>query len=150
MSIWPEFADQILAGSKRVEFRRRPPRANTEYVVIYATAPVGKVVGFFRVREIEEAQPSELWSQYGNIAGIDAERFSNYFDGVSSGCAIHVDYACALLEPVSLDLIARGITPPQGLRYLDPVLFSRLFSTSNVRPISRPKRFATPLPKPRR
>ncbi|WP_369009144.1 ASCH domain-containing protein, partial [Escherichia coli] len=45
LSIKPEFAEKILNGTKRFEFRKgifKNPQIST--VVIYATMPLGKVV----------------------------------------------------------------------------------------------------------
>ena len=53
LSIKPEFAEKILNGTKRFEFRKgifKNPQIST--VVIYATMPLGKVVGQFRIESI--------------------------------------------------------------------------------------------------
>src|SRR5690606_16414773 len=40
MSIRPEYAERILAGTKRIEFRKRPLASDITDVIVYATTPV--------------------------------------------------------------------------------------------------------------
>lgn len=50
LSIQPEYAEKILNGTKRFEYRKAVTRnESVRTVVIYATMPVGKVVGEFEV-----------------------------------------------------------------------------------------------------
>ena len=44
LSIKPEFAEKILNGAKRYEFRKQAFAQPVEAVVLYATKPVGKIV----------------------------------------------------------------------------------------------------------
>ena len=64
MSIRPQFAAAILDGSKRVEFRKRPLAADIGTVVIYATKPVGAVLGEFVVDGQAVGKPEELWVRF--------------------------------------------------------------------------------------
>ena len=75
MSVRPQFAAAILNGSKRVEFRKRPLVADIGTVVIYATAPVGAVVGEFGVVGQVVGTPEDLWARFAEVAGIDREGF---------------------------------------------------------------------------
>jgi predicted transcriptional regulator len=77
MSIHPEFVRLILNGNKKVEFRKIRFSMNISYVVIYATLPIKKIVGYFEVKNINTASPDELWRSYENIAGIEKERFGS-------------------------------------------------------------------------
>lgn len=67
LSIKPEFAEKILNGTKRFEFRKgifKNPQIST--VVIYATMPLGKVVGQFRIESILSDEPESLWKRRKN------------------------------------------------------------------------------------
>ena len=56
LSIKPEFAEKILDGTKKFEFRRRVhTRPEVKSVIIYATMPVGRVIGEFSIERIELA-----------------------------------------------------------------------------------------------
>ena len=62
LSIKPEFANKIFNGSKKFEFRRlvfKNKSVNT--VVVYASAPVSKVIGEFDIEQVLKLELSELW-----------------------------------------------------------------------------------------
>ncbi|SUF92800.1 bacteriophage protein [Salmonella enterica] len=71
LSIKPEFAESILEGEKRFEFRKTIFRnKDVKTVVIYATMPVGKVIGEFDIADILSSEPSDLWKATKKYAGI--------------------------------------------------------------------------------
>lgn len=116
LPIRPEFAGAILAGTKRVEFRKAPFRRQVSYVVIYASTPVQRVVGWFRVGDVDSGTPSELWSRHARHGGIAAEAYDAYFGGREAAVAIGVEDVTVLARPVPLS--ALGVTVPQSFRYL--------------------------------
>ena len=118
LSIHPEYADAILDGSKRVEFRKPPFPRDVTHVVIYATSPVQKVVGWFQVDTTEETSPSELWKKYSSVGGIARSAFGAYYQGRSKAVAIHVSDTTKLHKPVALSRLGRRLAPPQNFRYL--------------------------------
>ena len=53
LSIRPEFAEKILDGRKRFEFRRTIFRdTNVTKAIIYASRPVCRVIGEFEIEEV--------------------------------------------------------------------------------------------------
>lgn len=119
MSIRPEFARAILAGTKRVEFRKRRLADNVTHVVVYATAPVSAVIGAFRVAGQDTRAPHALWNEFADVAGIDRPRYLEYFDGRDLATGILVGDVLVSPEPVRLE--AAGLRrPPQSFQYLDP------------------------------
>ena len=52
LSIHPEFADRIFDGSKTIELRRISLPPELKHVVVYSTAPVMKIVGYFDVDDL--------------------------------------------------------------------------------------------------
>ena len=75
LSIHPEFVERIVDGSKTIELRRISLPAELRHVVVYATAPVMKIVGYFDVEEIVQDSPANVWRDYCGVAGIDKKRF---------------------------------------------------------------------------
>jgi len=126
MSIHPRYADQIMDGTKRVEFRRCRFASDPQFVVIYATAPVSKVIGLFEVDGVEEAPPAELWNRYHAVAGIPAGAYNDYYRGAERGVAIRVGRVRSLLEPLELSAVIGNSPPPQSFRYLGRELFERI------------------------
>lgn len=119
LSIKPEYAEKILSGEKRFEFRKaifRDERVST--VVIYATKPIGKVVGEFRVSSVIEAEPSTLWRRTAHAAGISSQYFDEYFSGRSRGYAIVVGKPKRYRKPRELKTVHPRAVPPQSFCYV--------------------------------
>ena len=65
LSIRPDYVELISGGVKRVEFRRRPFARDVARIVIYATGPVKKLVGFCEAEKLVEDTPAARWARYG-------------------------------------------------------------------------------------
>lgn len=128
LSIHPRFAEAILSGEKRVEFRRTRFSRNVSHVVIYATKPVGKVVGWFEVAGIESRHPDELWGKFQHCGGIAEPDFRAYYSGRSTGHAIRVRKTCRLPKAAPLKAVCRDLRPPQSFAYLRPGSARRLLN----------------------
>lgn len=119
LSIKPEYAERILNGEKRFEFRRAIFRnKNVTGVVIYATLPVGKVVGEFKIARVLQASPAKLWQATSHAAGISREYFTNYFRGRSRAYAIEISTYHRYARPKPLERVIPGATPPQSFCYV--------------------------------
>jgi len=117
-SIKPKFAEKILSGEKKYEFRRAIfKNPDIKSVIIYASSPVQKVIGEFDVNQILKLHPDFLWEKTSGGSGIDKAYFDEYFKDRELGFAIKVNnpkrYDCPQ------DLISLGVkTPPQSFCYL--------------------------------
>ncbi|WP_130619824.1 ASCH domain-containing protein [Dyella amyloliquefaciens] len=119
LSIKPEYAEKILAGEKRFEFRKAVPKAEgLKTVVIYATKPVGKVVGEFEVEGILSGRPRVMWSLTSGFAGITRKFFNEYFRGRDTAYAIKVKRAKRYEEPLDLGAVVSSGVAPQSFCYL--------------------------------
>lgn len=117
ISLDSRHAENIFAGSKQVELRRRNMHIAPGTIVwIYVTLPIGAIIGRVKVVEIHASSPSELWQRFGEISGLSKIEFFDYFNGVSKGVALVLENAERLCRSFSLeDLreIANGFQPPQ-------------------------------------
>lgn len=119
LSIKPEYAESILTGKKRFEFRKSIFRnKDVKTIVIYATMPVGKVIGEFEVDDIIYLEPSELWTTTKKYAGITRGFFDEYFSERTKGFAIAVKNPKRYEEPILLNDMIPGAVPPQSFRYI--------------------------------
>ena len=118
LSIRPQYAEEILAGRKRVEFRRRPLPREVTRVVIYATAPVARVVGAFEIEAIDSTTPSEAWQHYHQVGGIGQEAFDSYYDGTDTAHVIRIGDVEIAQAPFALSEIDGSLRPPQSFMYL--------------------------------
>src|SRR5262245_39004709 len=91
LSVKPRFAEAILDGEKKFEFRRAVFRdPGVERVVLYASSPVQRVIGEFEVESIVAMDPESLWQHTETHAGIKKEYFDEYFAGRELGFAVAV------------------------------------------------------------
>lgn len=116
LSIKPEYAEKILNGTKRFEYRKAVPRnESVRTVVIYATMPVGKVVGEFEVGGVLCEKPKDLWKRTKEASGITREFFDSYFDGREQAMAIAVKKPKRYATPKNLKDVSGSLTPPPVL-----------------------------------
>jgi len=118
LSIRPRFARAIMAGDKRVEFRRSSIRRRPFYAVVYATSPVRRVLGYFKVAYLVQDSPSLLWQKFGPQGGLNYNEFSQYYRGARQGTAIGVSLVVTFCKPVSVSCIWPSFRIPQSFSYL--------------------------------
>lgn len=118
MSIRPEFAEAILSGKKRFEFRRVAFARRVDVVIIYVTVPVKLVVAEFHVRRIIRKRIAELWRLTRSFAGIDAACFRSYFSGRDYGWAIEIGKIRRYRTPVC-PMRKFGVRAPQSFAYIN-------------------------------
>lgn len=114
IAIRPCYADAILNYSKLVEFRKRVLAGNVQHIVIYTTSPVQLIVGTFKVAGVHRGTPSELWTDLGEIGGIEKSAYDSYFQGSSSAFGLLVEVARRLPKPVPLAVLGENVAVPQG------------------------------------
>jgi len=119
LSIKPEFAEMIFAGTKKFEFRRSVfKNSEVRTVVVYASSPVQKVIGEFEIETIIEDEPEALWQQTSKYAGISKDFFLSYFSNKASGYAIQIKKTTRYEKALCLRTDFNA-TPPQSFMYLD-------------------------------
>ena len=128
LPIKPRYARPILDGLKRVEFRKRRFARDPSHVVVYASSPVKKVVGFFEVSDLEAAPVQDLWERYESGGAIRAGDFFAYYGDGREGFAISVGRVTVLEKPLGLAELGLGERPPQNYAYVEPEVLERLGS----------------------
>lgn len=119
MSIKPQFAEEILAGTKLVEFRKRRLAPDVTTVMIYSTMPVGRLVGVFDVAGYDVGSPTAIWERHKHHAGISRSGYRDYYRGHASAVAIEVADARRLARSLLLSELDAGLRPPQSFCYLE-------------------------------
>lgn len=120
LSIHPEFVDKIKSGEKKFEFRTRVPVsiAADPLVAVYATAPTGAVVGYFRVGSVLSLPPTALWERTKEAAGIARGRFRAYFKGRGTAYALEIAEWHEFAHNCSLETLRGSPVPPQSFATL--------------------------------
>jgi len=121
ISIKPQFAEAILSRIKSVELRRRIPNTlRGTRLWIYATRPVGSVVGTALVTDIIRGAPDDIWSAYKNEVGISRDAFFAYYKDANEAIALTLGNV-QRRHPISIDQLRKlwdGFHPPQVLAKL--------------------------------
>lgn len=118
LSIKPEFAEKIFEGTKMYEFRRSLfKNSSVKSVIVYASAPISKIIGEFEIEEVLYKKIDDLWAETKEYSGIHKSFYLSYFEGKDSGYAIKVkktkkykSYYCIKEK--------YGISPPQSFAYV--------------------------------
>ncbi|MFC1994303.1 ASCH domain-containing protein [Chloroflexota bacterium] len=120
LSIKPKYAEAILEGRKLFEFRKSIFKHHSvERVYLYATMPVGKVVGSFKVGEIIRREPKLLWKELGRLSGISKSEFFKYFEDSDIGFAIEIRDLEVWQIPVNPRPFLADFKPPRSYKYID-------------------------------
>lgn len=120
LSIKPKYADLILAGSKRVEFRRSWAVQAVSVIVLYSSSPIQKIVGMVEVEEVIFSSPSALWKICTeNGGGLTRKELRSYFSGKSKGVAVMLGKVFLPAKQVEPTDVISNFIPPQSFRYLD-------------------------------
>lgn len=120
LSIRPEFAEKILLGQKLYEFRKVLPKVpGIKTIVIYATLPLGKVVGEFDIAEILSDTPKNIWQETADVSGITKRFFNEYFEGKEVAHAIKVKKVRRYSSPKELSSILASGIAPQSFCYIN-------------------------------
>jgi predicted transcriptional regulator len=117
LSIKPEFASAIFTGVKRYEYRRSIFKRSVKRIVVYASAPISKVIGEFEVGELLCHDVEELWRRTGEHGGVSRDVFTAYFKGKQRGYAIEVRNPSVYERP-HCPRVAYGKLPPQSFAYI--------------------------------
>ncbi len=119
LSIKPEYAEKIFSGEKKYEFRKTIFKNQLiQTVVVYATMPVGKIVGEFEIKQIHRDEPKKIWKKTKKYSGIDKSFFNEYYQGKNYAIAIEVDKPRLYDKPVNPKEQNESFVAPQSFKYL--------------------------------
>jgi len=119
LSIKPEFADKILSGEKRYEYRKQIFKQNVDTVLLYSTKPVGKIVGEFKVEKIVSGSNISLWEETKKYSGISWDFFNAYFSGRNKCFAIKIGTVKKYDTFIDPYLCFSNFVAPQSYKYIN-------------------------------
>ena len=111
LSIKPEFAEKILSGEKRYEYRKKLCQKNVNKIYIYATLPVKKIIGEAEVIKKLKMKKHDLWEETYLYSGISKEFFESYFKKQEYACAYQIGIVKKYNAPVSLECVGLKHAP---------------------------------------
>ncbi len=118
LSIKPEFAEKILRGEKRYEFRRKLCQKEVDKIYIYETSPVKRVVGEAVVIEKLQGDKEMIWERTKDFAGVTREGFEQYFADMKTAGAYCLGKVTAY--EIAKNIKSFGISAaPQSFVYVE-------------------------------
>ena len=120
LSIKPKYVEAIINGQKTYAFRKVIFKKNQVNIVyIYSTSPIKKIVGAFRIGDIIEDRPEDLWKRLNGVSGMDKQDFFNYFENTERGFAIEIKNVEKFEDPLDPTEAIPNFVPPQSFRYIN-------------------------------
>ena len=124
LSLKPYYADLIFADCKKAELRKRIASGiEGRDVFVYVSSPVKHLRGGFRVGEVWQGSPEEIWNEVSEIAGVDKQGFDTYYAGREIAYALQVTDVWEYENPVDLNKLRNrfsNFSVPQSWRYVKP------------------------------
>lgn len=118
LSIKPQFVNEIVAGRKRYEFRKRGFKKRVDKVYVYASSPVCRIIGEFLLGNVLEGAPDRIWSLTSAQAGISKEYFDEYYDKRPIAYALEIKSFVTYKNPINPYETIAEFTPPQSFCYI--------------------------------
>ncbi len=118
LSIKPQYVEDILSGKKKYEFRKVRCKQDVGKIIIYATAPIKKIVAEAEVEEILEGSISDIWNITRNFSGISYSFFKQYFKGKDRAIAYKLKNIVEYEHPRTLSDYGLSIAP-QSFVYIN-------------------------------
>ncbi len=121
LSIKTEYAQKILSSEKLFEFRGWIWKKDVNYVYIYASGEIKKIVAKFKIDKILEDTPNNIWSIAKDKAGVSKELYYSYVESYNYNkiFAIKIDNLKILDRNKYISLIDLDIkNAPQKFKYL--------------------------------
>lgn len=119
LSIKPIYAQAIIAGTKKVEFRKKIFKREVEKIFIYSSMPKKMIVGYFTISEIIEDTPTNLWKKFNKVGGISEKDFFEYYKNVEKGFSIKIDKVVKFEEEIEPSEFIEEFCAPQSYIYIE-------------------------------
>ena len=113
ISIKPVYSRQILAGTKKYEFRKQVMKP-VDRVYIYETRPTKRIVGYFTIKKILVDDPLKIWEMTYQAAGIEFRDYEQYYLNFETAVAYQIDKFVKFKTPKILKR-----RPPQSFYYIN-------------------------------
>lgn len=119
ISIKPEYVNEILSGRKKYEYRKvKAKKDNVDKMIIYATAPIMKVVAEIEILKILEDTPDLIWKNTKEYSGINKSFYDKYYENRNIAIAYQLGKIEKYNKPKELSDLGISYSP-QSFIYID-------------------------------
>lgn len=133
LSIHPIYSNKIFMQEKKIEFRKRIIPDNVTRILVYSTAPVREIIGYFDVNKIIHERTDDLWTEFSESGGIEKEKFYSYFSNTEMGYGILIGRTYRFPNPVGIERLR--IKAPQFYKYIQDRDFDTICMLGNKRSV---------------
>lgn len=119
ISIKPEYVNEILSGRKKYEYRKvKAKKDNVDKMIIYATAPIMKVVAEIEILKVLEDSPDLIWENTKEYSGINKSFYDKYYENRNIAIAYQLGKIEKYNKPKELSDLGISYSP-QSFIYID-------------------------------
>lgn len=119
ISIKPEYVNEILSGRKKYEYRKvKAKKDNVDKMIVYATAPIMKVVAEIEILNILEDSPNLIWEYTKKYSGITKSFYDKYYKNKDTAVAYQLGRIEEYNAPKELSELGIYYSP-QSFIYID-------------------------------
>ena len=119
LSIKPEFVEKIFSGEKQYEYRKILFKQKVDTVYIYASRPISKIVGEFKIDEILCDTPGNIWKETRCQSGVTRKFFDKYYKGREKAVALKIKECKEYKEAINPDSLIPNFKVPQSFIYIE-------------------------------
>lgn len=124
LSIRPKWAEKILAGEKKFEYRRSAPTIEAPFkILLYATDGKSEIVGEASVDRVFSDEIQNLMDRTISETPHTRSEIEEYFSGLDVGQALRITQTVRYDSPIGKAEIENTIDdfrPPQNFLYVTP------------------------------
>ena len=118
LSIKPEFVEKIFSGEKQYEYRKILFKQKVDTVYIYASRPICKIVGEFKIDEILCDTPENIWKLTKRQSGVTKKFFDLYYKGKDKAVALKIKECKEYEVWVNPETLVPNFKVPQSFIYI--------------------------------
>jgi predicted transcriptional regulator len=119
LSIRPEHVEKIISGEKKYEYRKSAFKNDIRKVLIYATKPIGKIIGKFNITKIISGSPEVVWKKTRARSGLSKRSYMKYFENKQTSYAFRISNFEMFEEYIDPNEVYPDFTAPQSFRYIE-------------------------------
>ena len=134
LSIHSEYAQKILSGEKRFEFRKKVPSHNVSHIIFYATVPTAKIVCIAEIEKILSNTPNKIWDETEVFSGVTKEFFFSYYKNAKTAYAYKLGRVYRMKNNLKLDDPKIFLKSPQSFKYISKDTFNYIKSHAKKNP----------------
>ena len=117
LSIKPEFVEKIFSGEKKYEYRKVLFKQKVDTIYIYASRPISKIVGEFKIEEIICDTPENIWKLTKDQSGVTKKFFNKYYKEKDKAVALKIKECKEYVAGVNPDSLVPNFKVPQSFIY---------------------------------